>query len=98
VATANAVARSYVANAISAGNPLGQLLAQLFQPAASATGTTLAAWLFGGARFSVRAVFDAIIQAQSSRMTWREEPKPGCIRAGSSWILCDGSIGNHPSP
>jgi hypothetical protein len=44
------------------------------------------------------AVFDAIIQAKSSRMTWCEEPKPGCIRAGSSWILCHGSISNHPSP
>ena len=39
IETANAVARSYVAYVSSANNPVGQLPAQLFQPATSATGT-----------------------------------------------------------
>jgi capsular polysaccharide biosynthesis protein len=38
IETANAVARSYVAYVGSANNPVGQLPAQLFQPATTATG------------------------------------------------------------
>ena len=42
IETANAVARSYVAYVSSANNPVGQLPAQLFQPATSAMGNVLA--------------------------------------------------------
>jgi len=46
IKTANAVARSYVAYVGSAGNVVGPLPAQMFQPATSATGTPLAVRLF----------------------------------------------------
>jgi capsular polysaccharide biosynthesis protein len=49
IETANAVARSYVAYVSAANNPVGQLPAQLFQPATTATGTALASRLFYGA-------------------------------------------------
>ncbi len=44
--TANAVARSYVAYVNSAGNPVGRMEAQLFRPATTVTGTSLARRLY----------------------------------------------------
>ena len=44
--TANAVARSYVAYVTAAGNPVGQVSAQFFRPATTATGTSLTRRLY----------------------------------------------------
>ena len=49
IETANAVARSYVAYVSSANNPVGQLPAQLFQPATTATGPAPTSLPFYGA-------------------------------------------------
>ena len=49
IETANAVARSYVAYVSSANNPVGQLSAQLFQPATTATGPAPTSLPFYGA-------------------------------------------------
>ncbi len=44
--TANAVARGYVAYVTAVGNPLGQVSAQFFRPATTATGTSLTRRLY----------------------------------------------------
>jgi capsular polysaccharide biosynthesis protein len=61
IETANAVARSYVAYVSSAGNAVGELPAQLFQPATTATGTALASLPFYAA--GVGALLGALIGA-----------------------------------
>ena len=62
VETANAVARSYVTYVSSANNAVGQLPAQLFQPATTATGPALASLPFyrAGAGVLLGALIGAI--------------------------------------
>jgi uncharacterized protein involved in exopolysaccharide biosynthesis len=60
-ATANAVARSYVAFVSSAGSPAGHVEAEILVPATSATGRSLPVWLLIVGGFS--ALYGAVVGA-----------------------------------
>lgn len=71
IETANAVARSYVAYVSSASNPVGQLPAQLFQPATTATGPAPASNPFYGAGAGV--LLGALIGATTALAIGRND-------------------------
>ena len=71
IETANAVARSYVAYVSSADNPVGQLPAQLFEPATTATGPAPASNPFYGAGAGV--LLGALIGATTALAIGRND-------------------------